>query len=95
MQASEWKWAIQEKAKTLFEGKRGPQTFSAHSAPDRLYVEIRCLKMKLDWIKKVIVQHAVLRLSLINDVGRLLRKSANSRLPAWLELLYTRSENLN
>ncbi len=52
VQVSQWKKEIQEHAKTLFEGKRGPQPVAAHSAPDRLYSEIGRLKMELDWLKK-------------------------------------------
>lgn len=43
---------IQAQAKTLFEGKRGPQPIAAHSAPERLYGEIGRLKMEFDWLKK-------------------------------------------
>ena len=43
---------FQKQARTLFEGKRGPQPVAPHSAPDRLYGEIGCLKMELDWLKK-------------------------------------------
>jgi transposase-like protein len=52
VQVGQWKREIQAQAKTLFEGKRGPQPVSAHSAPDRLYGEIGRLKMELDWLKK-------------------------------------------
>jgi len=52
VQVSQWKREIQEQAKTLFEGKRGPQPTAAHSAPERLYGEIGRLKMELDWLKK-------------------------------------------
>ena len=52
VQVSQWKKEIQEQAKSLFEGKRGPQPVAAHSAPDRLYGEIGRLKMELDWLKK-------------------------------------------
>ena len=52
MQVGQWKREIQSQAKTLFEGKRGPQPVSAHSTPDRLYGEIGRLKMELDWLKK-------------------------------------------
>ena len=52
VQVSQGKKEIQEQAKTLFEGKRGPQPVAAHSAPDRLYSEIGRLKMELDWLKK-------------------------------------------
>ncbi len=45
VQVSQWKREIQDQAKTLFEGKRGPQPVSAHSTPDRLYGEIGRLKM--------------------------------------------------
>jgi transposase-like protein len=52
VQVSQWKKEIQEQAKKLFEGKRGPQAAAGHSAPDRLYGEIGRLKMELDWLKK-------------------------------------------
>ena len=52
VQVSQWKKDIQEKAGTLFEGRRGPQPVAAHSAPERLYSEIGRLKMELDWLKK-------------------------------------------
>ena len=52
VQVSQWKREIQVQAKTLFEGKRGPQPVCAQSAPDRLYGEIGRLKMELDWLKK-------------------------------------------
>ena len=47
MQVGQWKREIQAQAKTLFEGKRGPEPIAAHSAPDRLYGEIGQLKMEL------------------------------------------------
>lgn len=52
VQVGQWKKAIQEQAKTLFEGKRGPAPVAAHSEPDRLYGEIGRLKMELDWLNK-------------------------------------------
>jgi transposase-like protein len=52
MQVRQWKRDIQDQAKSLFEGKRGPQPVSAASSPDRLYGEIGRLKMELDWLKK-------------------------------------------
>lgn len=52
MQVRQWKREIQAQAKSLFEGKRGPQPVSAESPPDRLYGEIGRLKMELDWLKK-------------------------------------------
>lgn len=52
LQVRQWKKDIQEQAKSLFEGKRGPQAVSPQSAPDRLYGEIGRLKMELDWLKK-------------------------------------------
>ena len=52
VQVGQWKREIQAQAKTLFEGKRGPQPIAAHSAPERLYGEIGRLKMELDWLKK-------------------------------------------
>jgi len=52
VQVSQWKREVQTQAKTLFEGKRGPQPVAAHSEPERLYSEIGRLKMELDWLKK-------------------------------------------
>jgi transposase len=52
VQVSQWKREIQDQAKTMSECKRGPQPVSAHSAPDRFYVEIGRLRMELDWLKK-------------------------------------------
>jgi transposase len=52
MQVEHWRREIQAQAKSLFEGKRGPQPVSAESAPDRLYEKIGRLKMELDWLKK-------------------------------------------
>ncbi len=47
-----WKKEIQEHAKTLFEGKRGPKPVAAHKEPELLYSEIGKLKVELDWLKK-------------------------------------------
>lgn len=51
-QVALWKKEIQEQAKTLFEGKRGPKPVAAHSEPEKLYSEIGRLKVELDWLKK-------------------------------------------
>ncbi len=48
----QWKKEIQEQAKTLFEGKRGPKPIEAYREPERLYSEIGKLKVELDWLKK-------------------------------------------
>ena len=48
----QWKKEIQEQAKTLFEGKRGPKPIAEHQEPDLLYSEIGKLKVQLDWLKK-------------------------------------------
>ena len=40
VQVGQWKKAIQAQAKTLFEGKRGPQRTAAHQEPELLYSEI-------------------------------------------------------
>jgi transposase len=48
----QWKREIQDRAGTLFEGKRGPKPVDGHSDPDRLYSEIGRLKVELDWLKK-------------------------------------------
>jgi len=52
MQIGQWKRAIQEQAKTLFEGRRGPTPVASHQEPECLYSEIGRLKMELDWLKK-------------------------------------------
>jgi len=52
VQVGLWKKEIQEQAKTLFGGKRGPKPLEAHREPDKLYSEIGKLKMELDWLKK-------------------------------------------
>ncbi len=52
VQVGQWKKAIQEEAKRLFEGKRGPKPVVEHQEPERLYSEIGRLKMELDWLKK-------------------------------------------
>jgi transposase-like protein len=52
VQVGLWKKEIQEQAKTLFEGKRGPKPMADHQEPDRLYSEIGRLKVELDWLKK-------------------------------------------
>ena len=51
-QVGQWKKEIQEQAKTLFEGKRGPRAIAAHQEPELLYSEIGKLKVQLDWLKK-------------------------------------------
>ncbi len=52
MQVGQWKKEIQGRAKTLFEGKRGPKPGAEHREPELLYGEIGKLKMELDWLKK-------------------------------------------
>jgi transposase-like protein len=52
VQVGQWKKAIQEQAKILFEGKRGPKPVVEHERPERLYSEIGKLKVELDWLKK-------------------------------------------
>ena len=53
VQIGQWKKEIQEQAKTLFEGKRGPKpVISPHREPEVLYSEIGKLKVELDWLKK-------------------------------------------
>ena len=47
-----WKKEIQEQAKTLFAGKRGPKPVAARQEPDLLNREIGKLKVELDWLKK-------------------------------------------
>jgi len=52
MQIGQWKKTIQEQAKTLSEGRRGPMPVASHQESERLYGEIGRLKMELDWLKK-------------------------------------------
>jgi len=52
VQVGQWKKGIQERANTLFEGKRGPKPMASHQEPDLLYSEIGRLKVELDWLKK-------------------------------------------
>jgi len=52
VQVGQWKKEIVERAKTLFEGKRGPKVVDEHSDEERLYGEIGRLKMELDGLKK-------------------------------------------
>ena len=52
VQVGQWKKEIQDQAKTLFEGKRGPKPLAAHREPELLYSEIGKLKVELDWLKK-------------------------------------------
>lgn len=51
-QVGQWMKEIQEQAKTLFEGKRGPKPIAEHQEPDLLYSEIGKLKVQPDWLKK-------------------------------------------
>jgi transposase len=51
-QVGQWKNALHEQAKSLFDGKRGPKRVVEHQEPERLYSEIGRLKMELDWLKK-------------------------------------------
>ena len=48
----QWKKEIQEQAKIIFEGKRGPKPVDSHREPEQLFSEIGKLKMELDWLKK-------------------------------------------
>ena len=47
-----WKKEIQEQARLLFAGKRGPKPVAKHAEPEQLYSQIGKLKMELDWLKK-------------------------------------------
>ena len=51
-QVAQWKKAILDQCKVVFEGKRGPKPVSEHSDPERLYSQIGKLKVELDWLKK-------------------------------------------
>ena len=74
VQVSQWNRVIQDQAKTLFEGKRGTQPVSAHSAPDKLFSDIERLKMELDWLKKVMDLPTVTSLSWISGGEALTQK---------------------
>ena len=52
VQVGQWKKAIQDGSKTLFEGKRGPKSVAEHEDPEHLYSAIGQLKVELDWLKK-------------------------------------------
>ncbi len=52
VQVGHWKKAIQEQAKTLFEGKRGSKPVAAYREPERQDSEMGKLKVELDWLKK-------------------------------------------
>ena len=52
VQVGQWKKAIQDGSRTLFEGKRGPKPVAAYREPELLYSEIGKLKVELDWLKK-------------------------------------------
>ena len=52
VQVGQWKKAIQEQAKNLFDSKRGPKPVIEHQQPEKLFSEIGKLKMELDWLKK-------------------------------------------
>jgi transposase len=51
-----WRKDIQDHAKTLFEGKRGPKAAAGggldEDVTERLYGQIGRLKVELDWLKK-------------------------------------------
>jgi len=51
-QVGQWKKVILKHAGKLFESKRGRKKADERAAPERLYSEIRRLKMELDWLKK-------------------------------------------
>ena len=52
IQVGQWKKAIEEQSKMLFESKRGPKPVAAYREPELLYSEIGKLKVELDWLKK-------------------------------------------
>lgn len=52
LQIGQWKKAIQERASSLFDAKRGTKPVAEHREPDKLFGEIGRLKMELDWLKK-------------------------------------------
>jgi len=60
VQVGQWKKEIQEQAKTLFEGKRGPKPTATHQEPEWLYGEIGRLKVELDWLKKKVRDQPVM-----------------------------------
>ncbi len=52
VQVGHWKKAILDQARSLFEGKRGPQPAAEVGDAEYLYSEIGRLKIELDWLKK-------------------------------------------
>jgi transposase len=52
VQVGHWKKAILDQARSLFEGKRGPQPAAEVGDADHLYSEIGRLKIELDGLKK-------------------------------------------
>jgi len=52
VQVGQWKREIAERAKTLFEGQRGPKGADEHTDQERLYSEIGRLRRELDGLKK-------------------------------------------
>jgi transposase-like protein len=67
-QVAQWKKAILDQCKVVFEGKRSPKPFSEHSDPERLYSQIGKLKVELDWLKKIRGQPTLIRMSWIGKV---------------------------
>ena len=56
VQVGQWKREIVERARSLFENKRGPKVVDEQGDQERLYSEIGRLKMELDWLKKKLGQ---------------------------------------
>jgi hypothetical protein len=79
---------IQAQAKSLFEGKRGPQPVSAESAPDRLYGEIGQLNMELDRLKKIRDQPAMIRHGCIGVHADLTQKRQCVLADVWRTTVY-------
>ena len=52
VQVGHWKKTILDQARSLFEGKRGPQPAAEVGDAEHLYSEIGRLKIELDWLKK-------------------------------------------
>jgi transposase-like protein len=105
MQVGQCKREIHAQAKSLFEGKCGPQPVTAESAPDRLYGEIARLKMELGWLKKVRDQPAMIRHGWIGAHNNLTQKRQYSlavachaprstpRESSWCSLRWTKSSS--
>ncbi len=71
VQVGHWKKTILDQARSLFEGKRGPQPAAEVGDAEHLYSEIGRLKIELDWLKKVWLEPAAMRRAWITPLKAL------------------------